>query len=286
MLKIFLKAFKEWGRGGTSNYAAALTFYALFALAPIIIIVIAGAGAIFGEQAARGELVIRIQSLVGHEIAAAIQVIVENANISSGNIIIAILSFLLFLFAASRIVTSLKYALNRTWDKESQHHKKVHHAIKSKFLSMLVIVSFGFLLILLILVSGIMATVWVYLANFLPVGSSLLQVLNIIVSFGVITFIIAAINKFLPDIEIAWKDVWIGAAVTTILFMLGNYLIGLYLRNVSVGSVYGAAGSLVLIMIWLYYSFQIFLFGAEFTKVYSENKGTYRGIFKKILDLF
>ncbi len=286
MLKIFLKAFKEWGNGRASNYAAALTFYALFALAPIIIIVIAGAGAIFGEQAARGEIVVQIQSLVGHEIASAIQVIIENANISSGNIIIATLSFLLFLFAASRIVTSLKYALNRTWDKELTRFKKVHHAIKSQFLSMLAIVAFGFLLVLLILVSGIMATVWVYLANFLPVGSSLFQILNIIISFGVITFVIAAINKYLPDIEIAWKDVWIGAAVTTILFMLGNYLIGLYLRNVSVGSVYGAAGSLVLILIWLYYSFQIFLFGAEFTRVYSENKGTYRGIFKKILDLF
>jgi membrane protein len=286
MLKIFLKAFKEWSHGRASNYAAALTFYALFALAPVIIIVIAGVGAIFGELAAKGELVSQIQTLVGPEIAAAIQMIVENAQIGGGNLIITILSFFLFLFAASRIVTSLKYALNKTWDKELQHYKKVHHALKSKFLSMLVIVGFGLLIVLLILVSGIMATIWIYLANFLPIGFSLLQILNMIVSFGVTVFIIAALNKFLPDIEIAWKDVWIGAAVTTILFMLGNFLIGLYLRNVTVGSVYGAAGSLVLILMWLYYSFQIFLFGAEFTKAYSEEKGTYRGIFKKILDLF
>lgn len=286
MLKIFVKAFKEWSSSGASNYAAALTFYALFALAPIIIIVIAGAGVVFGEQAARGELVGQIQSLVGPEVASAIQAIVENAQISGGNIVITILSFLLFLFAASRIITSLKYALNRTWDKDGLKHKKFHQAIKSKFLSILFIVVFGLLLVLLILVSGIMATIWVYLANFLPVGSSLLQILNLAVSFGLITFIIAVINKFLPDIEIAWKDVLLGAAVTTVLFMLGNYLIGLYIRNVSVESVYGAAGSLIIILVWLYYSFQIFLFGAEFTKVYSEERGSYRGIFKRILDLF
>jgi len=286
MIKIFLKAFDEWRHGRASNYAASLTFYALFALAPIIIIIIAVAGAFFGEQAIRGEIVGQIQTLVGPEIASAIQVIVENAHISGSNIIFTILSSLVFLFAASRIVTSLKYALNRTWDQDGVKHKKVRHAVKSKFLSMLAIVGLGLLFVLFIFISGIMATIWVYLASFLPVGSSVFQILNLAISFGFITFVIAAINKYLPDIEIAWKDVWIGAGVTTVLFMLGNFLIGLYIRNVSIGSVYGAAGSIVLILIWLYYVFQIFLFGAEFTKVYSEAKGSYRGFFKKFLDLF
>jgi len=286
MIKIFLKAFDEWRHGRASNYAASLTFYALFALAPIIIIMIAVAGAIFGDQAARGEIVGQISTIVGSEIASAIQVIVENAQLSGSNIVFTILSLFVFLFAASRVITSLKYALNRTWDKDGMRHKKIHHAIKSKFLSILLIISLGLIFVLLIFVSGIMATIWVYVANFLPVGSSLLQVLNLIVSFGFITFLVAAINKYLPDIKIAWKDVWIGAAVTTILFMFGNYLIGLYIRNITVSSIYGAAGSLVLILIWLYYSFQIFLFGAEFTRVYSEEQGSYRGIFKKILDLF
>ncbi len=286
MLKIFLKAFEEWRHGRSAYYAASLTFYALFTLAPVIIIVIAGAGAIYGEQAARGELVGRIQNLVGSDIASAIEIIVKNAHISSSNILFTVLSLFIFLFAAGRIVSSLKYALNKTWEREHSRYKKVQHAIKSKFFSMLLIAGFGLLIVLLIFVSGIMATIWVYLSNFIPIGSSAFQVLNLFVSFGISTFIIAAINKYLPDIEIAWKDVWIGAAVTTILFMLGNFLIGLYIRNISINSIYGAAGSLVLTLIWLYYSFQIFLLGAQFTKVYSQEKGSYRGIFKRILDLF
>jgi membrane protein len=286
MLKIFLKAYDEWRHGRSAYYAASLTFYALFTLAPVIIIVIAGAGAIYGEQAARGELVGQIQNLVGPEIASAIEIIVKNAHISSSNILFTVLSLFIFLFAASRIVSSLKYALNKIWEREHARHKKVQHAIKSKFFSMLLVAGFGLLIVLLIFVSGVMATIWVYLSNFIPIGSSTFQVLNLLLSFGGITFIIASINKFLPDIQIAWKDVWIGAAVTTILFMLGNFLIGLYIRNVSINSIYGAAGSLVLILIWLYYSFQIFLFGAQFTKIYSQEQGSYRGIFKRILDLF
>lgn len=287
MIKLFKKAFKEWHRDKASQLAASITFYAMFALAPIMIIVIAVAGAFFGEQAVKGEIVGQIQTLVGPEIASAIQVIVENAHLSTSNILFSIISLLIFLFAASRIVTSLKYALNKIWDVKHKKHKVVPKYIKSKFLSMLAILGLGFIFALFLFTSGIMATIWVYLASFIPIRSSVFQILNLAVSFGLMTFIIALIYKYLPDIKIAWKDVWIGAAVTTVLFMLGNWAIGLYMRNVTIGSVYGAAGSLIIILLWLYYISQIFLFGAEFTKVHSEEKTSYfKRFFRNFLEFF
>jgi len=286
MLEIFTKSLKAAHEDKISHLAASITFYALFALAPVIIIFISVAGAIFGEQAAKGELVNQIQSIVGPEMASAMQGLVENAALSQSNIFFTLVSLLILLFAASRVVTQLKYALNHIWKAESSSHKKIHKAVKSKFLSMLAILGIGLFLVMTLITSGILSTVWVYIANFLPINPSIFQILNLIISFGLMSFIIALIYKTLPTIDLKWKDVWAGALMTTALLMVGNWLIGLYMRHVSVGSVYGAAGSLIIVLSWLYYISQIFLLGAEYAKVYSQNKGSHRTFFKKVLDKF
>lgn len=275
MFNLIKISYKEWKHDNASNMAAALTFYAVFALAPIMIILIAVAGSFFGEQAVKGEIVVRIGNLVGIEIAAAIQVIVENAHLSTSNWVFTILSALLFLFAASRIITQLKFALNKIWDVEHRKYSHIHKAIKPKFLSMFTILGLGPLFVLFLIVGAMMATFWAVLSSFLPFNANLIQVFNLILSFGITAFIIGLIYKYFPDLDLKWKDIWMGAVLTTLLFMLGNFLIGLYLRNFSIGSVYGAAGSLIIILIWLYYTAQIFLFGAEFTKTYALNKGSY-----------
>ena len=286
MLEIFVKSLKAAHEDKISHLAASITFYALFALAPVIIIFISVAGALFGEQAAKGELFNQIQTLVGPEMASAVQGLVENAALSESNIFFTLVSLFILLFAASRVVTHLKYALNRIWNADTVLYKKVHKAVKSKFLSMLAIVGIGLFLVLTLVTSGIMSTIWVYAANFLPIKSSVFQVLNLGISFALTTFIIALIHKTLPDTDIEWRDVWAGAILTTLLFMLGNWLIGLYMRHISVESIYGAAGSIIIVLIWLYFNFQIFLFGAEFIKIYSQHQGSKRNFFKKILDKF
>lgn len=284
MLNLLAKTLKAAHKDRIANLASSISFYALFALAPIIIIFIAVAGALFGEQAAKGELVNQIQYLIGPEMASALQVIVENAAFSTSNYLFAFLSLAVLLFAASRVVTNLQHALNRIWRAQSQKEKKIHKVIKSKFLSMLAILGIGLSLVILLMASGILATVWIYLGSFIPVNSAVFQLLNLLISLGFIAFILALIYKVLPDVDLKWKDVWIGAIATTVLLMLGNWLIGIYMRNVFVGSVYGAAGSIIIILLWLYYVSQIFLLGAEFTKIYSFEKGSKQGFFKKFLD--
>lgn len=280
MLKLIAKTLKQAHDDKVPNLAASISFYALFALAPVIIIFIAVAGALFGEQAAKGELVNQIQFIVGPEMASAVQVLVENAALSSSNYLFAIISLFILLFAASRVVTNLKIALNQIWQIKSSEEKRIHKAIKSKFFSILAILGFGIFLVLLLITSGILSTVWIYLGNFIPVNSAVFQILNLAISFGLVVFIIALIYKVIPDVNLKWNNVWIGAIATTILLMFGNWLIGVYMRNVTVGSVYGAAGSIIIILIWLYYVSQILLLGAVFTKVYSIDQRSKKGLLK------
>ncbi len=284
MFKLISKTLRDAHKDRIASLASSISFYSLFALAPIIIIFIAVAGALFGEQAAKGELVNQIQYLIGPEMASALQVIVENAALSSSNYLFAFLSLAILLFAASRVVTNLKHALNRIWRIQPKKEKKLHKVVKFKFLSMLAILGIGLFLVILLITSAILSTIWIYLGSFIPVNSAVFQILNLVISFGLVAFILALIYKILPDVDLEWRDVWMGAILTTILFMLGNWLIGIYMRNVSIGSVYGAAGSIIIILIWLYYVSQIFLLGAEFTKVYSLEKGSKQGFFKKFLD--
>lgn len=281
MYKLILETLKEWYEDQAWLYAASLSFYALFAIAPMLILITLIAGMAFGEKAVQGEIVGQIQSFVGAEVASAIQVIVENAKVSSPGIVFTIIGIAIFLFGASRVFIQIKFALNKIWEAETPVGKKVHRVIKYRFTSVLLVFIFGLLFILSILFTAVLATVGVYLSNFIPLSIYLSQILHIGVSFVLLTSIFALIFKFLPDLKISWNDVWIGAGFTSLLLIIGNMLIGLYLRNFSAESVYGAIGSVIIILLWLYYSAQIFFFGAEFTNVYAKRYGSYSHLIKK-----
>jgi membrane protein len=277
MISLLKKTLVEWHKDKAALYAASLAFYALIALAPILLIIIAVAGAFFGEQAIQGEIVGQIQNLVGKEVASSLEYIVENAHISASSALFTIISVLVFLFASTRVFAQLRHALNIVWDVEHQPKALVRHYLKSRFLSIIIVFSLGFLFILFLIISAVLSTVSVYLANVFPIQVAVFQILNSGLAFIVITLVFAMIYKFLPDMEISWNDVWIGSAATSFLFMIGNMLIGFYMRNISIESVYGAAGSVIIILFWLYYCAQIFFFGAEFTNVYAKEYGSLSG---------
>jgi membrane protein len=247
----------------------------VFSLAPLLIIAIAIAGFFFGEDAARGEIIGQIQGLVGKDGATVIQTAIENASRSEERGAIAsLLSIGILLFGASGVFVELQDALNTIWEVEPQQAVGIGEFIRKRFLTFAMILGIGFLLLVSLVISAALAGINHFTSNLLPGSELLWQVINFSVSFGVITLLFATIYKLLPDVKITWSDVWIGAAITALLFVVGKYLIGLYLGNSSFSSTYGAAGSIVIVLVWAYYSAQILFFGAEFTQVYAKRYGS------------
>lgn len=274
-VRLLKGTFAEWKEDNVPVLAAALAYYTVFSLAPLLIIAIAIAGAVFGEEAARGELVRQIQGLVGKEGAEAVQAMVQNADKpNSGGAIATIIGVILLLFGASGVFGQLQSALNTIWEVKPKPGQGIRSFLVSRFLSFAMVLVIGFLLLVSLLLSSLLAAVSYFFNGLMPGLPILGQVINFLISFGVITVLFASIYKFLPDVEIPWKNLWVGAAVTAVLFNIGKLAIGLYLGNSSVGSAYGAAGSLVVVLIWVFYSAQILLIGAEFTQVYSKYRGT------------
>lgn len=265
----------EWNKDKASRLAAALAYYTVFSLSPLLIIVIAIAGAVFGEEAARGEIVGQIQGLVGKDGAEFIQAAIENAaKPQAGGGFASLVSIGVLLFGASGLFAQLQDALNTIWEVQPDPKQGIASFIRTRFLSFSMVLGIGFLLLVSLVISAALTAVVGYLSNLLPAIASLLQVANFILGFVVTTVLFGLIYKFLPDVKITWSDVIIGAAITSLLFSLGRYLLGLYLGNSSFGSSYGAAGSLVVILAWVYYAAQILFFGAEFTQVYARRYGS------------
>lgn len=266
---------KEWSEDKSSRLAAALAYYTIFSLAPLLIIVIAIAGLVFGQDAAQGEIVGQLQGLLGRDAAQAIQTVLANAGKkSSGGIITTILNVGILIFGASGVFAQLQDAMNTVWEVAPKPGQGIKQVIRTRLLSFSMILVIGFLLLVSLALSAGLAVVGNLMGNLLPGLGFLWQLLNFAISFGVITLLFAMIFKILPDAKIAWGDVWLGAGLTALLFAIGKLLIGLYLGNASVGSAYGAAGSLVVLLIWVYYSAQIMFFGAEFTQVYASHYGS------------
>lgn len=264
----------EWQEDNVPVLAAALAYYTVFSLAPLLLIAIAIAGSVFGEEAARGELVRQIQGLVGKEGAEAVQSMIENANKpGSGGAIATIIGVVLLMFGASGVFGQLQSALNTIWEVKPKPGQGIRSFLMSRFLSFAMVLVIGFLLLVSLILSAFLATVSRFFNDLMPGFPVLGQVINFIISFGVITLLFASIYKFLPDVKLPWKNLWVGAAVTSLLFTIGKLALGLYLGNGTVGSTYGAAGSLVVLLIWVFYSAQILLIGAEFTQVYSKYRG-------------
>ena len=269
------ETFSEWSEDKASRLAAALAYYTIFSLAPLLIIAIAVAGLVFGQEAAQGELVAQIQGLVGQEGAKLIETMIQSASKPTSGIIATAIAIATILFGASGLFGQLQDALNTIWEVKPKPERSILGMVKDRFLSFTMVLGIGFLLLVSLIISAVLSALNPYLTDLLPGSIYLIQILNVVISFGVITLLFAMIYKVLPDVKIAWGDVWIGAAVTSLLFTLGKFLIGLYLGNSSAGSAYGAAGSLVVLLLWVYYSAQILLFGAEFTQVYAKRRGSW-----------
>lgn len=275
--RLLKETFDEWNKDKASRLAAALAYYTIFSLAPLLIIVIAIAGAVFGDDAARGQLTGQIQGLVGAEGAEFIESAIQNAGQpgSDTGLVASVISIVVLLFGASGVFAELQDALNTVWEVAPKPEQGFWEIARKRFLSFGMILGIAFLLLVSLVVSAVLSGLNTFVSGLLPGIDFLWQFANFVISFGVITLLFAMMFRFLPDVKISWGDVWIGAAITALLFTLGKSIIGLYLGNSSFGSTYGAAGSLIIILAWVYYSAQILFFGAEFTQVYSRRYGSH-----------
>jgi membrane protein len=269
MLKL---TFSDWSEDKAPRLGAALAYYTVFSLAPLLVIVLAIAGLMFDAETVRSQ--ISQQAGLGQQGEEGLAMLVEGAEQREAGIVATILSVAAILFGATGVFIQMQDALNTIWEVEPKPGQGVRGFIKNRLLSFAMILAIAFLLLVLLVVSTALHAVYEYLGHLIAMPGWTAQVLDVVVSFGGVTLLFALIFKYLPDVKIGWRDVWLGAAVTALLFTLGKFLLGLYLGRASAASAYGAAGTVVIIMLWAYYSSQILFFGAEFTQVYAKSYGT------------
>ena len=274
VIEMFKAAFAEWSEDKASRLAAALSYYSAISLAPLLIVLLSIAGLVFGREAASGHIAGQVQGLVGQDRAQVIEDIIANANKPATGVVSGVVGTIILLLGAAGVFGALQDGLNTVWEVEPKPGRGVVGILKDRFLSLTMVLGVGFLLLVSLVLSAALALLGKYFAGILPLHPLVLEVMNFVLSFGVITLLFALMFKILPDVEIAWSDVWIGAAITALLFTIGKVLIGLYLGRSTIGTTYGAAGSLVVILIWIYYSAQILFFGAELTQVYTNKYGS------------
>jgi len=278
----FLGAFwlllKEAGTGwlddNAPRFGAALAFYTLFSLAPVLIVAVSIAGFVFGAKAAQGEIVRQFQGLMGTQGAAAIEAIIQSTDRPALGMFSATLAFLAILVGASGAFNELQDALNTIWRVDSSTHNFWMITFRHRFFSLGLVIATGFLLLASLVISASLSAAERFVNTLFPLSVLLLQSVNVVFSFGMIAVLFALIFKFIPDTTIGWRDVRMGAAVTSLLFTVGKVAIGFYLGHSALTSAYGAAASLVVFLIWIYYSAQILIFGAELTHVYALKYGS------------
>lgn len=270
-----LEVISIWNDANASTMGAAVAFYTTFAIAPLFILVLALAGAVFGHQAAQRELYGEINSLIGSGGSQAIQSILEAANRPKASLFATIIGFTTLFIGASSVFIQLQQSLNAIWNVRATT-SGVRNFFKLRLLSFAALLGIGFLLLVSLIVSAALdaAGRWIG-GGATPVSAFTWKVIDFAVSLGIITLLFALIFKVLPDVIIAWRDVWIGSFVTALLFTLGKILLGAYLGRSSVGSAFGAAGSFVVVLLWVYYSTQIVLFGAASIRVYANKYGSH-----------
>ncbi|MEP7292440.1 MAG: YihY/virulence factor BrkB family protein [Chloroflexota bacterium] len=275
IFSLLRKTFQEWNEDKAPRLAAALAYYTAFSLGPLLIIVISIAGLVFGDEAVQGQVRYQIDGLVGSQAAGAIQEMLVNFHRADSSIIASIIGLITLALGAAGLFGQLQDALNTIWEVAPKPGNGIVTMLRQRFISFTMVLGIGFLLLVSLVLSAGVSLIGNVISTVIPGQEFLLQLINFVISFGVITVLFALIYKILPDVKIAWRDVWLGAAVTSLLFTIGKLLIGLYLGNSTIGSAYGAAGSFVVLLIWIYYSAQLLLFGAEFTQVYARTHGSW-----------
>lgn len=278
MFNLLKQTVREWRDDAAPRLAASLAYYTTFSLAPLLILIIAIAGLVGGREAAQNQTMAEVQDLLGSDGRQFVQGMIESASRPTTGLTATLIGGVTLLFGALGVFGELQNSLNTIWEVTPKPAKNLWDGIRrfviKRLLSFTMVLGIGFLLLASLVVSAALSALGQYIGNRWPFGDFLLQVLNFLISFLVITLLFGMIFKFLPEIKIAWKDVWLGAAVTSALFTLGKFVIGLYLGRSRVGSTFGAAGSLAILLIWIYYSAQILFFGAEFTQVYANKYGS------------
>ncbi len=269
---LFKQAAIAWIDDRAPSMGAALAFYTAFSLAPLLVIVIAVAGMIYGVDAARGAIVGQFSDLLGSVGAEALEKLLIAAAIEPGSIGATILGFALLFVGATTVLVELEDDLDRIWEAPPRKESGIVAMIRARLISFSLILGIGFLLLVSLLVGSGLAALAHYW-RFSVTDASAVFTLDFTVTVAVFTIVFAMLYKFLPHVAIAWADVWAGALVTAVLFNLGRLAIGFYLGNSAIASTYAAAGSFVVLLLWLYYSAQIFLFGAEFTWAYAKRRG-------------
>ncbi len=266
-------AYDEWSEDKAPRLGAALAYYTSLSIAPLLLVVIGIAGLVFGEQAARGEVVGQLRSLLGDDGAKAVQDVLAHTQQTGSGVVASVVGVVTLLAGASGVFGQLQDALNTVWEVEPKPGRGIKGFIRDRFFSLTMVLGTGFLLLVSLVLSAAVAAAGGGLRALSPAFEAVGEVLVAVVSFAVTTILFALIFKVLPDAKIDWRDVWFGAVSTAVLFVIGKLAIGLYLGHASVGSAYGAAGSFVVLLIWVYYSAQILLFGAELTQAYARHRG-------------
>lgn len=264
----------SWSEINAPRLGAALAFYTMLSTAPLLVISIGIAGLVFGHQAAQGQIMYQIQGMVGPQSAKAIQDLLQNASKPSSGAAAAAIGVFLLLFGASGVFGELRDSLNTVWGVKSSSGAGILGMITYRFVSFAMVLGIGFLLLVSLILSAAISAAGEFFGSYLPLSEAVLQLGNVAFSFAAVTVLFALLYKLVPDVQIEWKDVAIGAAATSFLFSIGKLLIGLYLGKAGVGSAYGAAGSLVVFTVWVYYSAQVFFLGAQFTHVFAERYGS------------
>jgi membrane protein len=266
------QSFLDWNDDDAPRLGAALAFYTILSISPLVILVIAIVSLVFDRSAAQGRLLDQVQSLMGSEGRTAVQSMLASGQKASSGIVATIIGLATLLFGASGVFGELRSALNTIWDADPKASAGIWGMLRERLFSFGMVFSVGFVLIASLLASAALAAITKYLGGLIPLPHFVLACFDFIVSFIGIAILFALILKYVPEAEVHWSDVRIGAIATALLFTVGKLLLGLYLGKASPGSAYGAAGSLVVLVIWIYYSAQIFFFGAEFTHVYAMSK--------------
>ena len=264
--------FKDWSEDKAARLGAALAYYTIFSIGPLLIIVVAIASIVFAD--AQAQIVSRIQGVVGKESADVIAQTMQNANKSGASIWATAIGIITLLLGASGVFGQLKDALNTIWEVQPKPGLGFLNTIKERFFSFTMVLGTGFLLLVSLVISAGVSALSDVLRNILPGGDIIGQIISLAMSLLVVTLMFTLLFKFLPDVKITWGDVWIGGLVTAVLFIIGQFALGLYIGSGSVGTSFGAVSSLVIILVWIYYSTQILFLGAEFTQVYTNKHGS------------
>lgn len=273
------RAVLAWVDDFAPSMGAAISYYTVFSLAPLLVIVIAVAGAVFGREAVQGEIVGQLQGLIGREGAIAVQGLIKSASEPAKGLVAGAISIVVLMVGATTVFAELQSALDRIWHvPEKEKPSGLWAVLRARVLSFGLILGLAFLLMVSLSVSAGISAFGSFASGLLPGWEVLLQGINMLLSVAITTVLFAMIFKFMPSVEIEWSDVWVGSVVTAVLFEFGKFAIGLYLGKSGVNESFAAAGSLVVLLAWVYYAAQIFLLGAEFTKVYSEDKGSDAGV--------